>query len=65
MVAWDKVNYLALVTMVQLSCGSDEDLPMRVRSPACISSVDLFAGRMKLEMTRVVKMGSIKRWVLV
>jgi hypothetical protein len=32
--AWNKVNHLALVTMVQLSCGSDEDLPVGLRTPA-------------------------------
>ena len=32
--AWHKVNHLALVTMVQLSCGSDEDLPVGLRTPA-------------------------------
>ena len=41
MVAWDKGNDLALVTIVQLSYGSDEDLHVGLRSPACISSVDL------------------------
>jgi hypothetical protein len=34
MLKWDKVNHLALVTMVQAAHGPDEDLPVGLRTPA-------------------------------
>ena len=52
MVAWGKGNGLALATIVQPSCGSDEDPHVGLRSPACISLWNccyLFCCRMKIK----------------